>query len=92
MNSSKTNHTTCFITTTVIRTVYQRTNSVCICTSVQHMIRTAIVRKTLQCCTKIIIKYYHGRILAGHIMNGKKLIAMRSSQNHTFFFLLTTVQ
>jgi len=40
------------------------------------MIRTAIVRKTLQCCTKIITKYYHGRILAGHIMNGKKLIAM----------------
>jgi len=37
MNSSKTNHTTCFIPTTVIRTIYQRTNSVCICTSVQHM-------------------------------------------------------
>lgn len=50
------------------------------------MIRTATVRKTLQRCTKIIIKYYHGRILAGHIMNGKKLIAMRNSQNHTFFF------
>jgi len=30
MNNSKTNHTTCFIPTTAIRTVYQRTNSVCI--------------------------------------------------------------
>jgi len=86
MKNSKTNHPTCFIPTTVIRTVYQRTNSVCN-TSVQHMIRTAIVRKTLQCCTKIIIKYYQGRILAGHIMNGEKIDSNEKfTKSHNLFY------